>query len=72
MKWGAGAMDRSPPVLPRYDRGVGNNPLGAVAFAFLSSTALFVAATFQAAAQRPSVLVRETARSLAHDPAAPN
>lgn len=30
---------------------------GAVAFAWLSSTALFVAATFQAASQRPSVLV---------------
>jgi hypothetical protein len=60
-----------PPLPPRYGRsttstgtsnggnsGTSNNHLGIMAFAFLSSAALFVAATFQAAAQRPSVLVR--------------
>ena len=41
--------------------GRGSRPAGAVALAALSSLALFVAATFQAASQRPSVLVRARA-----------
>ena len=59
---GGGAMGRPPPppISPRHDDGGTHHHLGAVALAFLSSTALFVAATFQAASQRPSLLVRVT------------
>jgi hypothetical protein len=46
-------MERGRP--PRRNGGGGG---GGLPFAILSSSALFVAATFQAAAQRPSALVR--------------
>ena len=42
-------VDLNGPVVHRYERGT---------LAFLSSASLFVAGTFQAAAQRPSFLVR--------------